>query len=961
MKDIFKKIVLSLASMAVFQLALYAGGDGISSGSAEVKIGQDGNIVFKAKSGTEWMLSPVFEVFYTDRNPKLKMSPSGLDKGVLYNVPTWERKGLEKKYLLKMKKASDNEIGDGFDDSIIRAKNTVGRTANVWVSAPSEKVKASSVKVDGDTVIINFPENEKFSLIGKIYFQKGSDFPVFEYSFKPKVKGYYSVAFVGAPEFDMGELKEIWQPFIWQGKRFPVQPFATPAFECSLPATFINKGGEVFGVAADTLEIPFMPLPKLDNSRFAVALRTLDGKARSSVISPMLGGAGSLMNAGDTYNFKMRLFSNKGDITDAYERMARNLFKMRDYRHNDICSINETLENMIAYSMSGYAQFLDDMKGCSYATDAPGTVKNVSCLNPLEIALVTDSEEMYEKRAYPIMEYLLSREKFLLALDRNCKIQNPSRNMNGPCTPVSEMAVLYGISGGASPMFMMHAKELFPKYRVLNLNEVSGGSAWQDALDIYLNGGGDEYLQKAKDGAEKYIAKYIDSAPGEFDDQSFFWTSFAPRFVDLYRLYGVTKDPKHLEAARKAARLYAMFVWMCPQIPDEKITVNPDGMAPWYGYLKSKGHERMVAPREDVEAWRLSEIGLTPESSGTMSGHRGIFMTHYAPWFMRIGAESKDRFLCDIARNAVVGRYRNFPGYHINTDRTTIYEKVDYPLRDPKKLSVNSFHYNHILPMISMLIDYLVGDIQVRSGGEISFPARYIEAYSYLQSNFYGDRAGTFFGRKAYIWLPRGLLDSTSNELNWLSARGENGGLYIAFANQSRRSAGAKITLNKKLAGLPEGDVEVLLYKNSEKTPYRKVVAKDGVFEIDVSAMGLVSAVIESAKPAVKFQKDFLARSEKDAWKKDYAELSVGRARAMIINFGPSRLSAFVYLRDDDSVVRKARLKYKENGEEKILEDKDYPYEFTVKLSDKDKSFDFELETELLDGSVKSQKARLEK
>ena len=959
MKTSFYKSMLAIALSAFFFCGLFASENKISSGGAKVAVDEACNIVFES-NGIRVIATPSFEVFYTDRNPKLKMSPSGLDKGILYNVPSWERKGLDKKYVLRTKKASDNEIGDGFDDSIIRAKNTVARTANVWMCAPSEKIKASSAKVESGVIRLSFPESEKFSLEAKIYFPKGSDIPAMEYSFKPKAKGYYSVAFVGLPAYGFDEVDGIWQPFIWQGKRFPAQPFATPAFECSLPATFVNVGGDVFGIAADTSEIPFMPLPKLDNSRFAVALRTLDGKAGSFILSPILGGYGSLMKPGDVHNFKMRIFTAKGDITDAYERMARTLFKMRDYRQNEICSINETLENMIDYSMSGYAQFIDEMKGCSYATDAPGTVKNVSCLNPLEVALVADSDAVYDKRAYPIMEYLLSREKFLLALDKNCKIQNPSRNMNGPCTPVSEMAVLYGISRGASPMFMMHAKALFPKYRILNLNEVSGGSAWQDALDIYINGGGDEYLQKAKEGADKYIAKYIDSAPQEFDDQSFFWTSFAPRFVDLYRLYEVTKDKRHLAAARKAARLYAMFVWMCPQIPAEKITVNPDGKAPWYGYLKGKGHKRMSAPREEVDAWRLSEIGLTPESSGTMSGHRGIFMTHYAPWFMRIGAASGDRFLKDISRSAVVGRYRNFPGYHINTDRTTIYEKADYPLRDPKELSVNSFHYNHIFPMISMLIDWLVADIEARSGGEISFPARYIEAYSYMQSNFYGDRAGTFFGRKAYIWLPKGLLDSTSNELNWLSARGENSGLYIAFANQSRRSAGAKITLNKELAGLPD-EAEVLLYKNSEKTPFKKVTAKDGVFEVDVPPMGMVSAVIESAKPQVKFQSNFLKMSAADAWSKDYEELSVGNARAMIINFGTDRVSAFVYLKDDDSAVRKARLKYSEGGKEKVLEDAEYPYEFTVRLSDADKSFDYVLETELVDGSVKSQKGRLEK
>jgi len=63
-----------------------------------------------------------------------------------------------------------------------------------------------------------------------------------------------------------------------------------------------------------------------------------------------------------------------------------------------------------------------------------------------------------------------------------------------------------------------------------------------------------------------------------------------------------------------------------------------------------------------------------------------------------------------LQRDAVIGRYRSFPGYHINTERTTAYENVDFPFHKHMDQSVNSFHYNHILPMASMLLDYLVSD-----------------------------------------------------------------------------------------------------------------------------------------------------------------------------------------------------------------------------------------------------------
>jgi hypothetical protein len=73
-------------------------------------------------------------------------------------------------------------------------------------------------------------------------------------------------------------------------------------------------------------------------------------------------------------------------------------------------------------------------------------------LNPLNLALVADDERIFEKRAYQILESMLSREKFLFSLDPKERIQSPSRALLGPCAPISELCSLYGITNGASPV-----------------------------------------------------------------------------------------------------------------------------------------------------------------------------------------------------------------------------------------------------------------------------------------------------------------------------------------------------------------------------------------------------------------------------------------------------------------------------------------------------------------------------
>jgi hypothetical protein len=520
------------------------------------------------------------------------------------------------------------------------------------------------------------------------------------------------------------------------------------------------------------------------------------------------------------------------------------------------------------------------------------------------------------------------------------------------------------------------------KNRTLNLDDVAEGGSWQNQLGVSLATGDATLLAAARRGADAYLAQRVDRSATGFDDGGmFFWIGFAPKWIDLFRLYEATGEKRYLAAARQGARQYTQFTWMAPRIPDEDVTVNPGGNAPVYWYLKSKGHTPMTAPEERVPAWRLSEIGLTPESSGTMAGHRGIFMANYAPWMLRIAALTGDTLLHDVARSAIVGRYRNFPGYHINTARTTIYERADYPLRDHKALSVNSFHYNHIWPHMSILVDFLVTDAFARSGGKIDFPAHFIEGYAYLQSKFYGDRPGKFYGRDdAVLWLPRGLLQTGSVELNHLTARGHRG-LYVAFTNQSTEPVTTEVVFNRgvlpavagktyrvKMLGQAEamfaaGGAGVAPAQSGKKSGSPRTAAgattdlRDGRLTVTVPAMGLTAIEIEGLVVTPKFQDRLVGAKRSDAWQTDYLELPFGGTRAMVLNFGPAASTAYVYLQADDAEFKSATLTYRIGGQRQTLTDATYPYEFTVPLPTGTTAFDFEVQGVTPDGQTKSSAA----
>lgn len=644
------------------------------------------------------------------------------------------------------------------------------------------------------------------------------------------------------------------------------------------------------------------------------------------LFAPVPGGIGSETAPGGELVFSALLCGERGDTTDALQNVAERLFGFTGNRNNALGSLNETIENMISYVLGPYSRFLDKEKGCTYATDVPGAVKNVSSLNPLEIAVLNDNRTMLLERALPVYEYVLSREKLLFCADSTQNIQYPSRRMNGPCCPVSELTALSSILKDNAPYLLSFAGKEYHSTRVRNLDVVEQGGTWRNAMHLYRATGKPGYLKKAVAGADRYIRRRIDTPAADFRDPEaggfFFWTGFAPKWIDLLEMYELTGDKTYLRAAHRGAKLYTQYVWYSPAVPDCDIPVNPDGKAPHYQYLKSKGHAQMDAPAERVPAWRLSEIGLTPESSGTSTGHRGIFMANYAAWMLRLAHYTGDRFLARTADHAVIGRYRNFPGYHINTARTTVYEKADYPLRGHMELGANSFHYNHIMPHISLLYDFLVTQALYRSGGKVDFPGEFIEGYAYLQSRFYGHLPGTIYGREARLWMPTGLAAPDDRQLNYISAVDDDA-LYIVFMNQSAETVETDVALDYALSG------------HSAGRHYRTQVIggsgasgqlADGRFTVRVAGNGIAAVRIETPAP-VRPQLAALFTAE-TRWQTPYAATQDDAVRCMQVGFGRAANNVFVFLTQDDTQLRKVWF----TVDGRTTEDTDYPFEHTAPI-----------------------------
>ena len=911
----------------------------------QVSLTGKGTVLLRRGDLAALRFEPRFMVFSAANDPQFDLRFGELGERQMrdkYNVATWVVKPASPAAKSAAGVKSSEHVADGFDLQVDRAAGSE-RTFDAFAAAPSLMVVATKGVVEAGRVVWEFAPNPRFELRARLELPADGSAPLLHFAFTPKAKGWFSVAYVGAPAVTPAAMDEMWQPLIWQEKRFPNRPYLTESGRCTIPGTLVTRGGVTWGVLADPEELPFQPMPKLANSRFGVAVRNAAGEAQPTLFAPILGGSGSKMKAGETFVFHCRLHVSKGGTLAAYEQIARGLFGFRDYRQNDgMGSLNRTLDRTVDYAMSKWARFDEDLRGSAYETDVPGSVKNVSALHALGAALVLDDRQYFDHRARPMLEYVLSREKFLFTTDPKVKGQGASPNMTGPCAPVSELTALYEMSGRRSPVLLKLAQDLFGQTRTLNLDDPVRGDIWQNALALYRATGDAKWLARAKAGADAYVNRRMATTQSDFSDNGsrgmFFWTSYAPNWMELYELFEATGERRYLDAAREGARRFAQFIWMCPQIPPGEVLVNEGGQAPIY--RKGVKFPPIKLPEENVPAWRVSEIGLTCESSGTSKGHRGILLTSFAPRMLRLAQQTGDEFLHDIARAAVVGRYTSFPGYHMNTARTTVYEKPDFAERPTAEInSTSSLHYNHIWPQIAMLLDYLVSDAAARSAGAIDFPSHFAEGYAYIQSKVYGDQPGKFYGdTNVWLWMPKGLLTFDNSEINYIAARGGNT-LYLVLMNQSDAPLTANLALDGQL--VPVKGKTFTARKWSGNKPAGNVPVESGRFAVDIAAKGITALAIDGLKVTPRFQQKL--QSPAQPWKTDFAKHASGDTRAMVLNFGGELQWAYVYLQARET-LKQATLRYSSGGEWKTATDAAFPFEFSVPLSADAKEFAFEIE-----------------
>ena len=536
-----------------------------------------------------------------------------------------------------------------------------------------------------------------------------------------------------------------------------------------------------------------------------------------------------------------------------------------------------------------------------------------------------------------MMEFLLSREKYLFTTDPAETGQGASANMFGPTGEVFEWSSLYNFSQGRSRIFRDSAFRRFNNPRALNQNVIITDAKWVDELALYRLTGRQSFLDQAVSLADDYLAWRIYTPQTSWYSYDEFCTDFTPRWMQLEELYEDTGQQSYLDGATAGAQSHAGYCAMSPPVPKGNVTLN------------MTVYEAGTAT---VPGWRPSQVGLTPEAVNTFMDNPAIFMTHFSPYFLRMGWLTGDTFFRDIARNAVVGRYADYPGYSIEYEYSTNYESATYATTPPPQdYRYNAIYFNHIWPQIAMLMDYLISDAVTRSDGQIEFPSRYAQGYVYLQSKVYGDRPGTFYGHtNVWLYMPQGGVTTDNIQINTISARGNNR-FYIALMNQTTNVADAVVTIN--VPGLDaNASYSADVYQENQFTGNATV--QNGQVQLTVADHGITAAIINGLNPVTSFQCEVFDTNTPALTDTSYGRFmdpQIQQINAEIVDFGSNLSSVYVWLSASATVVAQATLNYQfSGGNWQQTTDSAFPYDFHVPIPDTNNAFVFYITGTLANG-----------
>lgn len=767
----------------------------------------------------------------------------------------------------------------------------------------------------------------------------GERFPQVTFRFVPTQPGRYGLGYGLGPAVPRDEVREVLAPLLYGFRRLPREPKLMPLEMISARLAAIQTDAGTYGLALDAdLEPNGWP----DFREIAGGFQLVDatGAARPTAWSPLPGGPGSDLSAGDEARLALSVLASDEDAFGAYRLAATALCGLRDYRRNVDLSLTDTTLNVIDLLKNDEAAGWSDEGLAPWNIEMRATTTQAAPLAILGAALLTGDEDLLARRAIPSLAFLASRPNAHFDTD---PAGAGSHRLGGPTT-------LYGaavrqaaaaLTNGWSPIFDELARDPGAVTR-----GYSKARPFEDLLAVWRATGDEDILARAKADLRSYVESYEAAQTEELSPVPFYQITYSGNWEGLLHGAEVLGDDAARQVAVRLARRMITGLWAWPEPRDEPITVHPGGVFEGNGYCWWRGFERYLlgfpAPsgnethvppaqvsEERCPEWWTSPVGLGIEQPVTYRRDRSpgalIVMANWAPGLLRLAAAAGDPLLATAAHNAVLGRWGNYPGYYV-TGRSTLPARADYPYRGP---DVSGIYYHHIPPFLAFLLDYLVTDVEVRSDGAIRFPAERQLGYAWFDNRVFGHRPGRVYEIDGvWPWLRRGLVALDTPLVNWLAGHTVDA-VYLMLTNTTDEPVTASVRLSAELTGGARGPVRTL---GPGSRPLELV---DGAVQVNLAPQGLVTLEWRGCAVTVPLHEVTPLRAANGAATHAEAvgDAVVGTVRATWLAVGPRHSFVHIYSDHDGSHARRARLAITQSGRTTTLQRATWPLEFIVPVA----------------------------
>ncbi|NQU42748.1 hypothetical protein HQ520_05650, partial [bacterium] len=686
---------------------------------------------------------------------------------------------------------------------------------NPFTAAQVEQLLPVSVsQLDSGTVEVQYSADSGIPAKGHWALKPEAYDVVCSVSLVADQTAYYSVGMVSAEGIQLADVEFLQMPYLYQFQRLPehihMMTNALMSHALSLVQTTppSQTRSLTFAVAADPSGIAY-DWPHLRRAAYGFTLQNPQWEVQPCVFTPVLGNDGSYWNSGEEHRLVWRVVTFPGDWKDALAYISDEVMQVKDYRRPVYASLTDGALNIVDLITDAFHAGWDtEMKGF-YDIETREMAKQAAPLAVISAGMLTHDEEFFRTRALPTIEFTLSRNTaWIIRPDATNLEQNRLRVPSTFYSTAYWMGV-HELLGELNPWL---DEFILPGDQVLFTDYFNESQAWSEKLELYRFRPTPQLLSEIVSEADQFLANRIYArVETPYRYNAFYNSGYYPYWWDLMDLYEVTGDERYAQAAEEGAFHTIAGLWSNPLHPGGPVTVHENGEILgstnllWHG----PGLFRLGYPiqpgdivEKQVPGWEVSRIGLGLENPTTylQTEERlsNIMMCNWAPHLLRVFGKTGREALRTYARNSIIGRFANYPGYY-EKDLTDIDKTADYPYVGP---DVSNIYYHHIPPHLAFTLDFLFTLAQVRSSGRIDFPWVKQKNYVWFTNHVYGTQPGEIFGETgATPWVERGLVELDTIEADWLAARSEDR-FFLILMSQSDEPLTVGPTLDMAKIGL---------------------------------------------------------------------------------------------------------------------------------------------------------------